>query len=324
MSKPLSFLHVLAALALVAASASALAQSFPAKPIRLVIPNAPGGIDTYARVMLPRLSEDLGQPIVTENHAGASGIIGSDLVAKAPADGHTLLMGTSAILVTVPFLNRNVPFDVLKDFTPVSQLLGIVSTLAINPALPVKNVAELVEYAKKNPGKLTYGSTGVGTLPHLNGEIPKVTAGIDLLHVPFKGTAQLATELQAGRIDIDLTGLGAIRTQVAAGKLRLIALLGAARFAPAGDVPSINETFPTYRDAPSWVAIVAPAGLPRPVLDRLNGAIQKTMALPEVRANYDKLGLRVIASSPEELGAAMRSGAEQVGALVKRIGIKPE
>ena len=150
MSKPLSFLHVLAALALVAASASALAQSFPAKPIRLVIPNAPGGIDTYARVMLPRLSEDLGQPIVTENHAGASGIIGSDLVAKAPADGHTLLMGTSAILVTVPFLNRNVPFDVLKDFTPVSQLLGIVSTLAINPALPVKNVAELVEYAKRS------------------------------------------------------------------------------------------------------------------------------------------------------------------------------
>jgi tripartite-type tricarboxylate transporter receptor subunit TctC len=315
---------LVAAAMLAAFCVDALAQGYPARPVRIIIPNPPGGIDAYARVMMPRFGEDLGQPMVVENRPGASGIIGSEIVARAPADGYTLLYATSAILVSVPFFTRNMPFDVLKDFTPVSQLVGIVSTLSVNAASPFKSVADLVAYAKKNPGKLSYGSTGIGTLPHLNGEILKVTAGIDLLHVPFKGTQQLMTEMLAGRIDVDLTGMAAVSPHAASGKLRILAVLGPARFPPKGDIPSISETFPGYREAPVWTALLGPAGMPRPIVERLHGAAVKALAHRDVQAGYERLSLKTIGGRPEELAEVLRSESDQVGRLVKRLNIQPE
>ena len=316
--------RVIAGLALAVSCGLSSAQPYPAKPIRLVIPNAPGGIDLYARVMTPRLGEELGQPVIVENRPGAGGIIGAEAVAKSPADGYSLLFATSGILVTVQFLNKNMPLNIQKDLVPISQMLGIVSTLSVNAQSPLMNVADLVTHAKRNPGKLSFGSSGVGTLPHLNGEIFKVTAGVDMLHVPLKGTAQMMTEMVAGRTDTDFSGLGAVRPQAASGKLRILAVLGASRFAPIGEIPSMNETYPSYRDAPSWIGLLGPAGMQRPVVDRIHGAVVKSMASPEVRAAYDKQGLRILASNPEELAAALRSGAEQVGKLVKAVGIQPE
>ncbi|MFM9971217.1 MAG: Bug family tripartite tricarboxylate transporter substrate binding protein [Burkholderiales bacterium] len=300
------------------------AQTYPVKPVRLIIPNAPGGIDLYARVMTPRLGEELGQPVIVENRPGAGGIIGAEAVAKSPADGYTLLFGTSGILVTVQFLNKNMPLNIQKDLTPISQVLGIVSTLTVNAQSPINSVADLVTHAKRNPGKLSFGSSGVGTLPHLNGEIFKVTTGVDMLHVPLKGTAQMMTEMLAGRTDIDFSGLGAVRPLATSGKLRILAVQGGTRFAPIGDIPSINETYPNYRDAPSWIGLMGPAGMTRPLVDRIHGAVAKSMGSSDVRAAYEKQGLRIIASSAEELANAIKTGSEQMGALIKAVGIQPE
>jgi tripartite-type tricarboxylate transporter receptor subunit TctC len=312
------------AVALWAASVAAHAQAFPVKPIRLVIPNAPGGIDLYARVVFPRMAEELGQPVIIENRPGASGIIGAEFVSKSAPDGYNVLFATSGILVSAQFLNKNVPINMQRDLTPISQMLGIVSTITVAASSPIRTVTDLVNHAKKNPGKLSYGSSGIGTIPHMNGEIFKDVTGVDLLHVPTKGTAQLMTEMLAGRLDVDFSGLGAVTPYASTGKLRIIALQGNARFGPAGDTPSINETYPNYRDAPSWIALMGPAALPRPLVDRLHASVVKSMNLPEVRASYDKMGLRILASSPEELAAAMRSGSEFVGKLVKTIGLQPE
>lgn len=324
MTHRLNGTSILVGTALAICCGMSTAQNYPTKPVRLIIPNAPGGIDLYARVMLPKFAEDLGQPVIIENRPGAGGIIGAEVVAKSPADGQTLLFATSGILVTVQFLNKNMPINTQKDLAPISLMLGIVSTLSVNAQSPIKSVADLIAHAKRNPGKLSYGSSGIGTLPHLNGEIFKVTAGVDLLHVPLKGTAQLMTEMLGGRTDVDFSGLSAVGSHAASGKLRILAVVGSSRFAPIGDIPSINETYPAYQDAPSWIGLLGPAGLPRPLVDRLHGAVSKAMALPEVRAGYDKQGLRVIASSPEELGAAIRVGSDQVAKLVKTVGIQPE
>ncbi len=320
----MNWIRFFAGLTLTVSCGVSSAQPYPAKPIRLVIPNAPGGIDLYARVMTPRLGEDLGQPVIVENRPGAGGIIGAEAVAKSPADGYSLLFATSGILVTVQFLNKNMPLNTQKDLTPISQVLGIISTLSVDAQSPLMSVADLVTHAKRNPGKLSFGSSGVGTLPHLNGEIFKVTAGVDMLHVPLKGTAQMMTEMVAGRTDIDFSGLGAVRPQATSGKLKILAVLGASRFAPIGEIPSMNETYPNYRDAPSWIGLLGPAGMQRPLVDRIHGAVVKSMTSPEVRAAYDKQGLRILSSNPEDLAAALRSGAEQVGKLVKAVGIQPE
>lgn len=315
---------VAAGLMLPLACGMAVAQGYPSKPVRLIVPNAPGGIDLYARVMTPRLGEELGQPVIVENRPGAGGIIGAEAVAKSAPDGHTLLFGTSGILVTVQFLNKNMPINTQKDLAPISLVLGIVSTLTVNAQSPFHSVNDLASFAKRNPGKLSFGSSGVGTLPHLNGEIFKVAFGVDMLHVPLKGTAQMMTEMVAGRTDTDFSGLGAVRPQVSAGKLRILAVLGNSRFAPIGDIPSINETLASYQDAPSWIGLMGPAGLPRPLIERIHSAVAKTVASPDVRAAYEKQGLRIIASSPEELATAMRNGTDQVGKLVKAVGIQPE
>jgi tripartite-type tricarboxylate transporter receptor subunit TctC len=313
-----------AGLLLWAFSAAALAQAYPSKPIRVVIPNPAGGIDVYLRVLVPRAVEILGQPIVIENRPGASGAIGAENIARSAPDGYSLLFCTSAQIVTSPFLNKSLPYDPAKDFTPITKALQPVEALMVHAELPFRSVRELIDYAKKNPGKLSYGSSGVGSVPHFDGELFKAAAGIELLHVPYKGVAQIMPELAAGRIDIAFPGIGGAASIIAAGRARVLAVLDANRFPKLPDVPSISETLPGFRETPIWFSLFGPAALPRPIVDRLYGAVAKALETPEVREQYEKGYIRVVGSTPEELASSIRSDTELMAGLVKSIGLKPE
>ncbi|MSQ51037.1 MAG: tripartite tricarboxylate transporter substrate binding protein [Betaproteobacteria bacterium] len=298
---------------------------FPVKPIRVVVPNPTGGIDQYLRYFQPRVAEFLGQPLVIESRPGASGAIGAQNVAKSAPDGYSLLFCTSAQIVSNPFLIRDLPYDPIRDLTPVSMLVEPAdTTLSINVSIPANNVRELIDYGKKNPGKLSYGSSGVGSIPHFTGELFKLAAGIDMLHVPYKGVAQIMPELMAGRVDVAFAGLGFVGPTIASGKVRALAVLDPRRYARLPEVPSIVDTLPGFRSAPLWFSVFGPAGLPRSVAGRLHEAFAKTAQTPEVRATLEERGMKVIVSSPEELAASIKSDIELTARLVKQLGLKPE
>ncbi len=306
------------------ASLAPAAQTYPVKPIRVVVPNPAGGIDAYARVFQPSFAAIIGQQMLLENRPGASGAIGAENIARAAPDGYSLLFATSAVLVTSPFLNKNLPYDPVKDFAPISNLLEPVEVIAVNASLPFKTVKELIDFAKANPGKLTFGSSGVGSVPHFDGELFKAAAGIDMLHVPYKGIAQIIPELVSGRIDAAFPGMGSIGPHLASGKARVLAVLGATRFARLPEVPSIIDTLPHFRPAPLWFGMFAPAATPRPIVQRLHAAFVAALNVAEVRANYENGGFRVIGSTPEELSARIKADSEVTAGLVKAVGLKPE
>ena len=306
------------------ASLAPAAQTYPVKPIRVVVPNPAGGIDAYARVFQPSFAAIIGQQMLLENRPGASGAIGAENIARAAPDGYSLLFATSAVLVTSPFLNKNLPYDPVKDFAPISNLLEPVEVIAVNASLPFKTVKELIDFAKANPGKLTFGSSGVGSVPHFDGELFKAAAGIDMLHVPYKGIAQIIPELVSGRIDAAFPGMGSIGPHLASGKARVLAVLGATRFARLPEVPSIIDTLPHFRPAPLWFGMFAPAATPRPIVQRLHAAFVAALNVAEVRANYENGGFRVIGSTPEELSARIKADSELTAGLVKAVGLKPE
>ena len=298
--------------------------SFPAKPIHLIVPFPPGGIDPAARLMAPKMTEVLGQPIVIENRAGANGNIGSESVARAAPDGYTLLFSTSSTLITGVFLSRNLPFDPLKDFTPVSNLYEPLHALAVHAPLPVKSVQELIDYARRNPGKLSYSSSGVGSVFHLNSELFKQAAGIDIVHVPYKGIAPAVADLGEGRVEVGLAGYSNFRPLLAAGKVRLLAVLEPARYARLHELPALRELLPGFRKAPSWIGLLAPARLPRPVLDRLHAAAMHALKSPEVQKYFDENSNLVIGNTPEEFARQMQGDMEMTARLVKAIGVQPE
>ena len=271
------------------------------------------------------MAEFLGQPLVIESRPGASGAIGAQNVAKSAPDGYSLLFCTSAQIVSNPFLIRDLPYDPIRDLTPVSMLVEPAdTTLSINVSIPANNVRELIDYGKKNPGKLSYGSSGVGSIPHFTGELFKLAAGIDMLHVPYKGVAQIMPELMAGRVDVAFAGLGFVGPTIASGKVRALAVLDPRRYARLPEVPSIVDTLPGFRSAPLWFSVFGPAGLPRSVAGRLHEAFAKTAQTPEVRATLEERGMKVIVSSPEELAASIKSDIELTARLVKQLGLKPE
>lgn len=322
-TKHVSIASLLGALAFVV-QAGALAQAYPSRPIRVVVPNPAGGIDVYMRVMLPKMVEFLGQQVLIENRAGASGAIGAENIARSAPDGYSLLFATSAVLVTSPFLNKNLPYDPVKSFTPVSRVLEPIELIVVNASLPVNSVKELIDLAKRNPGKLSYGSSGVGTIPHFDGELFKAAAGVDLLHVPYKGIAQILPELVGGRIDVAFPGVTSAAAHIASGKVRVLAVLDAKRYERMPDVPSIVDTLPGFRQAPIWFGLFGPSGLPRPVVERLHAAIVKALEAPEVRAKYQATGMRMVGSTPDDLAASMKADTELIAKLVKLVGIKPE
>jgi tripartite-type tricarboxylate transporter receptor subunit TctC len=305
-------------------SGMVFSQAYPSKPIRLIVPYPPGGIDPYARILSPRMTEDLGQQIVIENRAGANGFIGSEVAARSPADGYTLLFATSSTMVAGPFLSKNVPFDPIKDFTYIVPLFEALQTLAVRTSLGINSVQELIDYAKKNPGKLSYNSSGIGSVFHLNGELFKMASGVDIVHVPYGGTGPMAQAFAAGQVEVSFPGVTNIRPFLPKGEVKVLAVLEPKRYAAMPNVPTMAEILPGFRKAPSWIGYLGPGNLPRPIVDRINGSVTKATAAPEVRKFFDDNGAQILVTSPEEFLSGVRKDVEVTGALVKKIGIQPE
>ena len=308
-----------------AAAAHAFAQTYPAKPIRVVVPFPPGGaVDFYARVVQQPLSELLGQPLVIENKSGASGMVGAEAVAKAAPDGYTLLLGNIASLAINVGIYPKMPYDPLKDFTPIIRTVDVNYVLVVHPSLPVKSVPELVAYAKANPGKLSYGSAGSGSLPHLGTELFKAQTGTDMVHVPYKGGGPMVTDLLGGNVQLVIADQANLMPHVATGKLRALAVATPKRSPNAPDLPTIAETGLAGFDATAWQGLVGPAGMPADVVKRLNEAFNQVMAIPAIREKLTGGGLDPVGGTPEQFGRFIGSEIGKWSKIAKDVGAKAE
>ena len=302
---------------------AAWAQAYPSKPIRFIVPITPGGSnDVLARTIAQKLSEAWRQPVVVENKPGAGMNLGADMVAKSPADGYTWLLGANNIFVTNPHVGK-MPFDVFKDFTPVTQVALVPFVLVVNPALPVKNVAELVEYAKKNPTAVYYGSSGNGSPQQLAAEMLNYTAGIKMQHVPYKGAVPAITDLLGGRIQVFIGAVNSLMPFVKEGKLRLIAGAGGQRFAAFPDLPAIAETVPGVA-LDVWLGVFMPAGVPRDIVAKVNADIAQLLQSPEVKANLGAQGIEPAPSTPEALAQTIRDDYARWGKVIREANIKAD
>ena len=302
---------------------AAWAQAYPSKPIRFIVPITPGGSnDVLARTIAQKLSEAWRQPVVVENKPGAGMNLGADMVAKSPADGYTWLLGANNIFVTNPHVGK-MPFDVFKDFTPVTQVALVPFVLVVNPALPVKNVAELVEYAKKNPTAVYYGSSGNGSPQQLAAEMLNYTAGIKMQHVPYKGAVPAITDLLGGRIQVFIGAVNSLMPFVKEGKLRLIAGAGGQRFAAFPDLPAIAETVPGVA-LDVWLGVFMPAGVPRDIIAKVNADIAQLLQSPEVKANLGAQGIEPAPSTPEALAQTIRDDYARWGKVIREANIKAD
>lgn len=313
--------HLLAALAGSAASPLAWSQAFPTKPIKVIVPfPAGGGGDTLARLMMTRVGTELGQPIVFENLAGAGGNIGSVAAARAPADGYTLLYATNGTHGINQTLYKNPGFDALKDFEPISRLTSIAALVVIRPGLPVNTMGDLLKLLKSNPGKYTFASAGNGTTSHLSGEILKAQAGLAVVHIPYRGGAAAITDVIGGQIDFMIDVMPNTAPQVRGGKLKGLAVSTASRVASFPDIPTIAESGVPGFNVSAWDAVFAPTGTPKAVIDRVNTAIQKALADPELRSQLASRGADVVGGTPAELREFVGREIERWGAAVKRSG----
>jgi tripartite-type tricarboxylate transporter receptor subunit TctC len=307
-----------------AVSQAAVGQAYPVKPIRIVVPYPPGAsTDTVARAVAQKLSDRMGQQVFVENRAGASGTIGSDHVAKSPPDGYTILMATDATHATNVFFGKNFPYDPVKDFTPITAAAGNIILLAAHPSVPVASMRELIDYAKQNPGRLAYASSGTGSPHHLSGELLRQLAGIDIVHVPYKGGGQAITDFVGGQVPLMFASLVAVAPHVKSGRARALGFVEAKRYAGMPDVPTIAETLPGF-EMNSWLAFFGPAGLPPPIQARLHAEIVKALNAPDVRARLEPAGLLVIGGTPAELAAMVKADLDKRGRLIKAAGIQTE
>jgi tripartite-type tricarboxylate transporter receptor subunit TctC len=301
-------LATLTALAACLASTLALGQAWPAKPLKLVVPFTAGGsTDTVARIVAEKLSTRLGQPVIVENRAGAGGAIGSDFVAKSPADGYTMLVGTSSTMAIAPYVYSKLPYEPTRDLAPVSLLGTADIMIVVNAQVPVRSVKELLDYAKANPGKLTFASGGNGSISHLLGEYFKSMAQVDLLHVPYKGDAQMVTDLIGGQVNMAFGTAVAFLPHVKSGKVVSIAVTNPKRSTTQTQLPTVSEAGVPGYDAVQWFGIAVPAGTPQPVVHRLNDEIRAILAMPAVRARFTELGFDVVGDKPEEFATFLRA-----------------
>jgi tripartite-type tricarboxylate transporter receptor subunit TctC len=316
----------LVALCAAAFAPAALSQTFPSRVVRVIVPYPPGGgaTELIIRLIAPKMSEALGQPVIIDNRAGANGFIGSEMVARAAPDGHTLLYASSSTMANGIYLSKNVPFDPVRDFTPIGLAGTPITTFAVNPSLPVSTVKELIDYARRNPGKLTFGSSGIGSMHHLTGEAFKRVTGTDMLHVPYKGTAQAFNDVVAGRIDIFFAGTTLVRPLLGGGKIKVIGMLESQRYAGLANIPTVSETLPGFTKAPSWFAVFGPPALPVPIVSRLNDELAKALRHPDVAARLDEVGIQPLPGTPAQLAATLRDDIERAGRLMKELGIQPE
>ena len=304
---------------------AALAQAYPAKPIKLVVPFPPGGGgDTLARLVMTRVAKELGQPVVVENLAGAGGNIGAQNAARAAADGYTLLYGTNGTHGINQTLYKNAGFDALKDFEPVSQLTRIAAMVVVRPGLPANTMPELLKLLKASPGRYTFASAGNGTTSHLAGEILKSSAGLSIVHIPYRGGGPAMTDLLGGQVDMLIDVMPSTAPQVRAGKLRGLAVTTARRVPAMPELPTIAESGVPGFDVSAWDAIFVPARTPAPLIAQLNDAIRKALADPELRAQLVERGAEAAPSSPAELGAFVKSEIVRWGEAVKRSGAAVE
>ena len=297
------------------------AQSYPTKPIRLIVADAAGGApDQLARILGQRLSESLGQQVLVDNRPGAAGALGADIAARSPADGYSLLLTTTAIYAILPNLKKNLPYDHVRDFVPVSRIATASNVLVVNASLPARSVAELVQLAKSKPGVLNYASAGIGTPAHLAGEMLNLLAGIELTHVPYKGAAPGLLDVIAGNAQLIITSPIAAGGHIQTGRVRALATTGSERNPGLPDLPTIAEAVPGYDISQSW-GIVAPAGTPQPVLKRLNDEIVRAMNLPEVKQQVLKTGAVPAGDSAAAFEAFMAKERQRLGEVITKTGI---
>ena len=306
-------------------SAGAAAQAWPAKPVRVVVPFPPGGsTDIVARIVAQKLGERLGQSMVIENRGGAGGTLGAAQVAKAAPDGYTLLVASTSTHVVAPGVYPKLEYDPVKDFAPVGLMAVSPYLLVVNPALPAKSVKELVELARKQPGKLNYASAGVGSTTHLAMEMLKAASNTYLLHIPYNGNGPAGTAVISGQVEILFGSLPALLPHAKGGRVRALAVGTLVRAPSMPDVPTVAESgYPGF-DASLWLAVMAPAGTPQPIIDRLHKELVTVVQAADTRDLLDKAGAEPLTSSPAELAALVRDGLAKYTKIIKTAGIKPE
>jgi len=314
---------VLAALTL-GLCAMAQAQNYPAKPIRIVIPFPPGNTtDIMSRLIAPKMAERLGQQVIVENRPGASGMLGLDYVAKSPADGYTIACVQGGNMVVLPHTSKNVPYDPLKDFAPIAVSTTNYLAIVANPGAPFKTIGEMVVYAKANPGKLTVATNGEGGFPHLAFEHLRTMGGFTYTHIPYKGSAAIATDIMGGQVQAGIDGITGMTPHIKSGRLRLLATTGKTRAVLWPETPAAAEDVPGYESG-GWFGYAAPAATPREVVLRLNAEINRAMREPEVGDKLVNAGLIIVGESPEYFGELLRSDYAKYGKLVKDIGFVPQ
>jgi tripartite-type tricarboxylate transporter receptor subunit TctC len=302
----------------------AAAQTYPTRPITMVMPFPPGTTtDIVVRVLADQLTARLGQPVVVDHRpGGAGGTIGAKTVAGAPPDGHTLLLSPPGALVVAPAIYKNIGYDPVKDLAPIATLLSSPQLLVVNPQLPVNSMQELVAYAKRNPGKVSFASPGYGTQPHLLGEMLRLTASIEITHVPYRGPAQIITDLIAGQVQMDFETIALLLPHVEAGKLRALALADTTRSPQLPAVPTTGESgFPRLQGT-FWAGVLAPAGTPAAIVGRLNATINDILKTPELEATLVKLSARPKIGSPQDFAAFMAAETQKWAAVVKEANIR--
>ncbi len=304
---------------------AAESRAYPTKPIRLVLPFPPGGgVDVVARIMVPKLSEALGQPVIVDNRGGAAGNIAAEIVVKSPPDGYTLLLGFSTVMTVNKALYPNLPFDPAKDFEPIIQLTTSQYVLAVHPSVPAKSVAELVRLAKARPRALNYSSAGVASPLHLAGELFKARAGIDMVHVPYKGGGPAATAAMTGEAQVVFGSVAASLAHISAGKLRAPAVTGLTRSTLAPELPTLHESgYPNF-NVTAWQSYVAPAGTPREVVNRIHGATVEVLRVPEIVKAVNRAGNEVTATTPEQLAQIIRSESGVWAKVIKSANIRAD
>ncbi len=316
---------VFALLALITVAGATAQSSYPDKPVRIVVGFAPGAaVDISARLVGQKLSDAWGKPVLVENIAGAGGTIAVDRVAKSKPDGYTLVMAGSPAIAINPSLYGNLPYDPVRDFAPVTQVCFAPNILAVHNAVPARSVRELVTLARSQPGKLTFASAGTGTSQHIAGELFKSMAGIDIQHVPYKGTTTFMPDLIAGRVAMTFGNISVVLPAVREGKLRALAVTSAKRSTVVPDLPTMAESgFPGF-DATVWFGILAPARTPAAIVSKLHLDALKALALPDLRNKFADLGMELIGNSPEEFSIVIKSEIQKWAKIIKESGAKPD
>jgi tripartite-type tricarboxylate transporter receptor subunit TctC len=304
-------------------SGTALAQAYPSKPVRLIVPFPAGGpADLFGRNLAQGMSANLGQPVVIENKSGVGGVLGVDTAAKSAPDGYTLALNSGSTVAIAPFSMSTMPYDPNKDLALITTVVKVPEVLVVHPSLPVKSLAELVAYAKANPGKLNFGSAGSGTITHLAGELLKVEAGIDIVHIPYKGAAPAVTDLLAGEVQMGVFDVPILLPHIRAGKLRALAVTSGTRASTLPDVPTTGELNYPRVVSDNWYGLVAPAATPPAVLKRINEAAVAALRSPGLLEQYTKVSGVAVPSTPQEYASFLAAEQAKWGAIVKAIGLK--